>query len=319
MSRPRGGYVGFNRVPAASALNSAASGVWTLREAEANRRAGTWPTSPPGGVGAGLQLWLDASEPSTLFDDTTGGSLVAADGGVARWEDKSGNGRHATQSTSDDRPLRKTSVQGGKDVLRFDGTSDFMTIPSSTAAFKFLHDGDSTVFLVVKTGTSANPGHGRYTLLSNIRDGVSARVGFETNHRDSNPSTENDFLEFAITKGLSGNVPIYSPNNNFFASGTFGVISAVLKPDDATSGNRVSLRRNGGTASTANSPAGANQTVSTANADQDLNISRRPGGNFAADGFVNGDYCEIIMYDSALSDTDRSAVESYLMTKWGIT
>jgi len=46
--RPRGGYIGFNRVPAAAAANSAASGVWTLREAEALRRAGTWPTNPTG-------------------------------------------------------------------------------------------------------------------------------------------------------------------------------------------------------------------------------------------------------------------------------
>lgn len=43
MSRPRGGYIGFDRVPAASAYNSAASGIWTLREAEALKRAGTWP------------------------------------------------------------------------------------------------------------------------------------------------------------------------------------------------------------------------------------------------------------------------------------
>jgi len=41
--RPRGGYIGFNRVPAAAAANSAASGVWTLREAESLKRAGTWP------------------------------------------------------------------------------------------------------------------------------------------------------------------------------------------------------------------------------------------------------------------------------------
>jgi len=46
MSRPRGGYIGFNRVPAASAINSVASGVWTLREAEALKRAGTWPSAP---------------------------------------------------------------------------------------------------------------------------------------------------------------------------------------------------------------------------------------------------------------------------------
>jgi hypothetical protein len=43
MSRPRGGYIGFSPAPAPSAFNSAASGIWTLREAEALKRAGTWP------------------------------------------------------------------------------------------------------------------------------------------------------------------------------------------------------------------------------------------------------------------------------------
>jgi len=319
MSRGKGGYIGFNRVPAAAAFNSAASGVWTLREAEALRRAGTWPTLAPGNVGSGLQLWLDASDASTLYDATSGGSLVAADGGVARWEDKSGNARHATQGTAGDRPVRKTAIQGGKDVLRFDGSSDFMTVPSSTAAFKFLHDGDSTVFFVIKPGTSANPGHGRYALLSNIRDGGTNRVGVEINHRDSNPSTENDLLQFNVFKGVPSNYPIFSSNNNYYPSGSFAVISAVLNPQDATSGNRVALRRNGANLSTANSPAGADQTVSSANADADLNISRRPGLDFAADGFVSGDYAEIIIYDAALSDTDREAVETYLLAKWGIT
>ena len=54
MSRPRAGYIGFNRVPAATALNSAASGVWTLREAEALKRAGTWPVDE-------TQAFIDAS------------------------------------------------------------------------------------------------------------------------------------------------------------------------------------------------------------------------------------------------------------------
>ena len=43
--RGQGGYIGFNRVPAVSAPHSAASGVWTVREAEAMRRAGTWPSA----------------------------------------------------------------------------------------------------------------------------------------------------------------------------------------------------------------------------------------------------------------------------------
>ena len=44
-------------------------------------------------------LWLDAADSTTLFDATIGGSLVVDGGTVRRWEDKSGNARHATNST----------------------------------------------------------------------------------------------------------------------------------------------------------------------------------------------------------------------------
>jgi hypothetical protein len=76
-------------------------------------------------------LWLDASDSSTLYDAVTGGSLVAADGLVARWEDKSGNARHATQATSGSRAVRKTSQINSKDVLRFDG-GDWLDVSSGT-------------------------------------------------------------------------------------------------------------------------------------------------------------------------------------------
>lgn len=50
MSRPRGGYIGHYATPAEAAANSAATGVWTLREAESLKRAGTWPTVGEQGV-----------------------------------------------------------------------------------------------------------------------------------------------------------------------------------------------------------------------------------------------------------------------------
>ena len=45
MSRPLGGYIGHRPVPAAVAENSAAVGMWTLREAQRFKQAGTWPAS----------------------------------------------------------------------------------------------------------------------------------------------------------------------------------------------------------------------------------------------------------------------------------
>jgi hypothetical protein len=272
----------------------------------------TWATFTPATI-TGLQLWLDASDATTLYDATSGGSLVAADGGVARWEDKSGNARHATQGTSGSRPLRKASVQGGKDVLRFDGSNDSLSIASSTATFKLLHSADSTVFLVFKSGTTANPGQAGYVVLA-TGNGSSSQIGFELATIDSDPSTANDAVSVFTVRGSSGTWPVYTFENNYFASNTFGLISLVSKPADATASNRVALRKNGGNLSTNNAPSGV-QTVNTGNASNDLAIGAYGG---QASGFLNGDIAEIIVYDSALSDANREAVENYLLAKWGI-
>jgi hypothetical protein len=80
MSRPRAGYIGLNRVPAASAVNSAANGVWTVREAEAMRRASTWPIALPNALlavtfNAGF---TDLAQGLTASETSSGVSLSSA-------------------------------------------------------------------------------------------------------------------------------------------------------------------------------------------------------------------------------------------------
>lgn len=263
--------------------------------------AGPWTPSTIGG----LQLWLDASDASTLYDATSGGSLVAADGGVARWEDKSGNARHATQGTSANRPLRKASVQGGKDVLRFDGSNDSLSISGSASAMKFLHSADSTVFMVLSRPA------GGYQPLLGTGDTGTATVGFNWYLADG--SSNSDKLTVMVVRGVSAtNVLLQSTANAFLPSG-FSVLSHVCNPTNATAANRSSLRRNGGTAVAGNASTSA---VSTANSSYDLKIA---GDNYSGgETFSAFDCSEIIIYDSALSDTDREAVENYLLAKWGI-
>lgn len=133
MSRPLGGYIGHRPVPAAAGLNSAAGGVWTLREAQRLKQGGTWPVVfiIPLQI-SGLQCWLDANDAGTLYNASTGGSLVAANGGVARWEDKSSNSNHATDvvdgsgaTISTQRPTRVATAQNGLDAINFDGAQWF--------------------------------------------------------------------------------------------------------------------------------------------------------------------------------------------------
>lgn len=73
MTRPRGGYIAFNRAPAASAVNSAAVGIWTLREAESLKRAGTWPIGNVDSSFANVSLLLhmNGTSGSTTFTDSS--------------------------------------------------------------------------------------------------------------------------------------------------------------------------------------------------------------------------------------------------------
>jgi len=281
MTRPRGGYIGFNRVPAASALNSAASGIWTLREAEAMRRAGTWPTAftSPTGL-AGLQLWLDASDASTLFDATSGGLLVAADGGVARWEDKSGNGKHATQATSANRPLRKTNQQNGLDALLFDGSNDAfsfssITIPNSHSVFQVYQRLTGVESFGIANSTSGNVRYASLWFTDGILYQISNAPANFTTHGGSNA-----------------------------AAGYF-VVSTIR---NATTS--IDVRRNGSSVASVTTGAGVTNAASG---------SWNAIGDRSQSNFHSGNLCEIIVYDSALSDTNREAVETYLLAKWGIT
>jgi hypothetical protein len=260
-----------------------------------------------------MQLWLDASDANTLYDATTGGSLVAADGGVARWQDISGNARHVTQGTSSARPVRKTGIQNGLAVVRFDGSDDFISVASSTATFKFLHGSDHTLFFVVKPRAL------------NTREFL-----FETGPLGS-PVGDNGALGASCYFNTTGSVVHYSragttpevsnlTSTSAVAAGTCYVVSIVGQPSNGTASLRSAIRINGGAAIANNTQT---DSVSSSNARLDLTFGRGVGYNFDGsveyDEYSDFDYCEVVMYNAALSDTNRAAVESYLTSKWGIT
>ena len=279
--RRRGGFIGANVTPSVTA----ASGVWALPEQESAKRAGTWPLVPLNGVSAGLQLWLDASDANTLYDATTGGSLVAANGGVARWEDKSGNARHATQGTSGSRPIRKTAIQNGLGVLRFDGTNDWINLPTD---FRWWPTG--TVFVVLDNAGADKPWYG-------------AHRSDEDPDIRLNTSTHSGYWYYG------GNYKQDAGASHYDAIGTGTVRTIVLNNTAYKSYSNGTLKNSTtlSAAVTANNPTFSHT----------LGGYKYSGG--IGDAYAAIDICEVVMYDSALSDTNRAAVESYLLAKWGIT
>lgn len=110
-------------------------------------------------------VWYDPSDLSTMFQDTAGTVPVTAAGQVvARINDKSGRGNHATQSTSLSRPTYQVD-SNGRGHLLFDGSDDFLVTPTITpgtdkaqvfAGVRKLSDANASIAEVSSNGTSVN-------------------------------------------------------------------------------------------------------------------------------------------------------------------
>lgn len=69
---------------------------------------------PPATI-SGLELWLDASVTATITHSS---------GAVSQWNDRSGKGRHHTQTTAGWKPITGTRTLNSLNVIDFDGTDD---------------------------------------------------------------------------------------------------------------------------------------------------------------------------------------------------
>lgn len=101
----------------------------------------------------GCKLALDAGRPS-MYDATSGGSLVSADGAIARWEDQSGNGNHLTQATSSYRPALKVSEANGYGAASFDGGDELVSAAGAQSVF-WSATANTVLAVLKQTGTQA--------------------------------------------------------------------------------------------------------------------------------------------------------------------
>ena len=244
---------------------------------------------------SGLQLWLDAADSSTLFDATAGGSLVTTDGAVvARWSDKSGNNRHVAQATANARPLLKTAVKNGRNIIRFDGLNDVLTrslipLPSPVG---------STGFYVMQRTTGSvgdfltpfDIANLQRILLSTTGANVSNGINF-IGWPDSSTSL------ITPTQGYAMNTNVY-----FIASLSYNGGTASNKNNYSLKINKsvVNINQNGGT-----SDMGRLSSISI-------------GARANSTQFVGCDVAEVILYNSVLSLSNVQIIEEYLSSKWAI-
>lgn len=241
---------------------------------------------------AGYVAWYDAADTSTI---------TASGGDVSQWNDKSTNGYHFTQATGAAQPKTGTRTINSKNTLDFDGSSDFMSIASSTSYFNFIHSSTgATIFFVGEVDTISSYG----TIFTNNNGGSSVPGVFyaveqsasKIEHYLSGSSLNNVayILEGAITNGT----PFYT--------------TAKFDGGNATAANRIKQSMNGGAF------VGSNTNTSAAtsnNAGHDLHLGRQ---STTAGSYYNGKIAEIIIYSGILSGSDITANQSYLAAKWGL-
>lgn len=244
-----------------------------------------------------LHCWFDASDSSTIFDADTGGSLPAAGGGIGRINDKSGNGRNATQSTANNRPTYQLGVQGGRPVMRFDGSNDYL----ATASFA---KSAALTWFVVAQATWHNAtyralfNHG-YVLPLPSSGVVFSRAGGTL--RDWN---QYDLITFGNGAGPAS-APFIPPRaHGPLSSGTDFRVFAV------TLGANLSRHWTNGTVSST--------TTETTSAVDTAAGAVGIGGATSSAELWSGDIAEVLYYSTALSVAAIDAVNRYLRYKWSI-
>jgi hypothetical protein len=231
---------------------------------------------------AGLVLWLDGADAGTLYDATTGGSLVAVDGAVARWEDKSGNSRHFTQSDSARRPARRSSVKNGLGAVGF--ANDWLT-----GVYTY---GVGSIFVVWNHPT---------TVSGDTLPGI-----FSSRTSSSN-KVANSSLPFTLMLPSAANVGVDpSPaSTTYRLNGS--TPSAQITSFSTGVAARTSPDRWQRLSATFSSVAGSKAFVIGAD-------SFTASARLMQDGHVG----EIIAYSGTLSASVAADVESYLVDKWGL-
>jgi len=228
---------------------------------------------------SGCKLWLDFSDANFLYTDA-GSTKVSNDGDkIYQANDKSGNGYHAVQATVDYRPLYKSGIKNGLSVGNFDGY-DQLIISNFTV------DGDWTIFNVFKDTKTYTTG---VMCMAELSESVR---GFVMRPYDN--STFRVYAYNTTPTAIIATVPIDRSN--------YWIVTGKAASD------YITAYANGNAGTPVN-------TVGTLNT---ITNTVRIGSSFADNNYLYGNICEILYYDSALSDTDRQTVETYLNDKWAI-
>ena len=221
-------------------------------------------------------LWLDAADASTV---------TTVSGAVSQWSDKSGNGRHATQSTSGKRPLLAAAGLNSKNVIDCDGVDDELSLANVLS----LTSVNQSLFLVAKRDNAAGRTEMPIAIGNSLTSDSIAEIprwtdnimysqaGYVAN-RPTPTSVITDQPYIAAITG--GTIQLSYTNGTLIGTGT----NQNSSPFSVTSGF-----------------VGSGSAVS------------------ASGRFFDGKIAEIVLLPLVADTATRQKLEGYLAWKWGLT
>lgn len=247
--------------------------AWTLLGVGGHIQAQTLPVTHD------LMLWLKADAVSGL---NSGDSL-------AQWNDSSGTGNHFANGSTGNQPTYISSGFGGKPIVRFDGTSDFVTnvnfhflssLPALT--FFFVHKIDTDPPAIVQSGFT-RLGQGSLSHYPFTDGVIYDTTGSAVRYTTGDPTFDLTRPHIYAVESTSG---LWRNSFNGGAFFTFNGANTVAI-NDATRPNSIGVS----------------------------DPSTLTGGN---ERFFDGDMAEILIYNTELTATERQDVTEYLLAKWSI-
>lgn len=257
---------------------------------------------------AGLELWLDASDTSTVLNSISPDTPATDGQTVRRWLDKSGNDLHANQATGVNQPLFDADGLNGNGVLTFDGSNDKFTV-GTTSTFNFLHDGtEHLVCAVVKFGIVSDP-NTLYAILGSTASALSS-VGVDVRYDDRSSASFNDAVAHIVRSGAPGNAVSNFSANNFFAANEFGILTILADPSNTTAADRSKIAKNAGAFEANNF---STVLPDLGDASRVLEIGSSGNGVFP----MRGQLAELIIASGAdATESNRQQLLGYLNAKW---
>jgi len=238
------------------------------------------------------ELWLDAADASTL---TKSGGLVS------QWDDKSGNGRNASQTDSTLRPAylptgfngKPTIETDGGDVLDLGTTSLGRNVDGITAAIVGIHPvtasfGSNSNEVYISTSSANNT---RFAFTPNPSASTADRYAVAGRRLDGDPyrtasSSTNSVANSGNPWIRVAQIAYSSGVANHWTNGTQDLTNGTIQTPGFTS-----------------------------------NTDSISGSVFGGvTGLPNGSQlCEIVLTHSAMATADRQKLEGYLAHKWELT